>query len=169
MNLDDIDSGALCIIDTNVLLYAEQGRSAQAQRLLRRCGSGEVNAVLPQPVWQELAHKLMLAEALMKKIVSGNNPAAKLAAKAAEVQTLGLYRQKLRALRDLGLGFEACKREDLFDSAQQLQEKYGLLVNDSVILAISIRMQADALVSSDTAFRQIDEIPVFAPTDLRTT
>ena len=35
MNLDKIPAGSLCIIDTNVLLYAEQGASEQARRLLR--------------------------------------------------------------------------------------------------------------------------------------
>ncbi len=42
MNLDDIPGGSLCVIDTNVLLYAEQGVSFQAQRLLRRLETREV-------------------------------------------------------------------------------------------------------------------------------
>ena len=37
VNPDDILNGSLCVLDTNVLLYAEQGLSAQSQRLLRRC------------------------------------------------------------------------------------------------------------------------------------
>ena len=69
MNLDQIAPGSLCVLDTNVLLYAEQGTSPQAQRLLHRIGNGEVLGVLPQPVWQELSHKLMLAEALDRKSV----------------------------------------------------------------------------------------------------
>ncbi len=34
MNLDDIQNGSLCVIDTNILIFAEQGVSTQAQRLL---------------------------------------------------------------------------------------------------------------------------------------
>ena len=64
VNLDGIPGGSLCVIDTNVLLYAEQGASDQAQRLLRRCANGELIGTLPQTVWQELAHKLMPAEAI---------------------------------------------------------------------------------------------------------
>jgi len=79
MNLDDIPSGSLCVIDTNVLLYAEQGTSLQAQRLLRRIEKREVLGVMPQTVWQELMHKLMLAEALMLGHLSGGNPARQLA------------------------------------------------------------------------------------------
>lgn len=63
MSLDDIPGGSLCVIDTNVLPYAEQGVSGQAQRLLRRCSKGELIGILPQTIWQELTHWLMLAEA----------------------------------------------------------------------------------------------------------
>lgn len=51
MNLDDIRSGSLCVVDTNVLLYAEQGVSAQAQRLIERCAKGELSITLAQTVW----------------------------------------------------------------------------------------------------------------------
>lgn len=50
MSLDDIPGGSLCVIDTNVLLYAEKGVSGQAQRLLRRCSKGELIGTLPQNV-----------------------------------------------------------------------------------------------------------------------
>ena len=35
MNLDDIPTGSLCVIDTNVLVYGEQGVPDQAQRFLQ--------------------------------------------------------------------------------------------------------------------------------------
>ena len=81
MNLDDIPAGSLCVVDTNVLLYAEQGASIQAQRFIRRCSSGEIKATLPQTVWQEFTHKLMLAEAMMRGLTSGGNPAKRLASR----------------------------------------------------------------------------------------
>lgn len=71
MNLDDIPVGSLCVVDTNVLLYAEHGPSSQAQHFVGRCSSGEVKATLPQTVWQEITHKLMLAEAMMRGLTSG--------------------------------------------------------------------------------------------------
>ena len=71
MSLDDIPAGSLCVIDTNVLLYAEQGASEQAQRLLRRCSKGDLVGALPQTVSQELTRKLMLAEGMMKRGTSG--------------------------------------------------------------------------------------------------
>jgi predicted nucleic acid-binding protein len=167
VNLDDIPTGSLCVIDTNVLLYAEQGLSDQAQRLLRRCSKGELTGTLPQTIWQELTHKLMLAEAMMKGLVSGGNPAARLANKPDAVRGLSLYQAKVRALVDLGLRFERCTQDDLLLSAFEFQKRYGLLTNDAVVLAVAQRLEADCLVSNDKAFREITEMDVFYPSDLR--
>ena len=167
MNLDDISAGSLCVIDTNVLLYAEHGVSDQAQRLLRRCSKGELIGILPQTVWQELTHKLMLSEAMMKHGISGANPAARLADKPDIVRTLSLYQTKIQALADLGLRFERCEQSDLLRSAFDLRKRYGLLTNDSVVLAVAIRLEADYLISSDKRFRPVEEIDVLAPSDLR--
>ena len=167
MNLDDIPVGSLCVVDTNVLIYAEQGVSPQAQRFIRRCASGELKAVLPQTVWQELAHKLMLAEAMMRGLTSGENPAAKLAAKPDAIRGLSLYRAKIKSLVDLSFGFEPCQLGDLTEGAFALLEQYALLTNDAVVLAVALRLKADALVSSDKSFRGVAELDVYYPTDLR--
>ncbi len=167
MNLDDIPAGSLCVIDTNILLYAEQGASLQAQRLLRRIERRDLLGVLPQTVWQELTHKLMLAEAFMLGQITGGNPARQLASKPDVVKRLSLYRDKIKALATLGLGFEPCTKVDLMDKAFDLQDRYGLLTNDSVILAVAIRLDADALVSADTRFQVIKDVRVYAPSDIR--
>jgi predicted nucleic acid-binding protein len=168
MNLDDIQSGSLCVIDTNILLYAEQGLSAQAQRLLRRCSTGEIIGILPQTVWQELTHRLMLAEAMMLGKIAGPNPARQLAQKPDVVSSLSIYKEKIEALQNLGLGFETCTRKDLLEDALALQGKYGLLTNDSVVLATALRLKAEVLVSSDVAFQRITEPMVAWPSDLKT-
>lgn len=167
MTLDDIPSGYLCVIDTNVLLYAEQGVSHQAQRLLRRCSMGELTGTLPQTVWQEVAHKLMVAETMMKHGISGSNPAECLAGRPERVRSLELYQTKMRALVNLGLRFERCEHRDLLQSAFDLQKRYGLLTNNAVVLAVAIRLEADCLASSDKNFLTVEEVDVFAPSDLR--
>lgn len=167
INLDDIPSGSLCVIDTNVLLYAEQSVSDQAQRFIRRCAQGELSGILPQTVWQELTHKLMLAEAMMKGLIAEGKPALRLASKPEVIKGLSLYRAKVNALVDLGLGFAACTLEDLTKTAFKMQEKYGFLTNDSVVLAVALRLKADVLVSSDKAFHGVTEVAVHYPTDIR--
>jgi predicted nucleic acid-binding protein len=166
MNLDKIPEGSLCVLDTNILLYAEQGASAQAQHLLRRVERGELLGVLPQPVWQELTHKLMLAEALALGEIKGGNPARQLSGNPGVLKRLKLYREKVQALLTLGLKYETCTQTDLLESAFRLQARYGLLTNDSVILAVALRLDADALLSADERFRAVEDITVYWPSDL---
>ena len=167
VNLDDIPSGSLCVIDTNVLVYAEQGVSGQAQRLLRRCSKGELTGMLPQPIWQEFTRWLMLTEATMKYGRLPGSPAASLAKRPDIIRSLSLYQSKVRNLLGVGLRFESCTQDDLLQSAFALQKRHGLLTNDSVVLAMAIRLEADCLASSDKSFQSVEEIAVFAPSDLR--
>ncbi len=165
-NLDDIQTGSLCVIDTDILLHAEQGSSQQAQRLLRRISNGDLIGLLPHVVWQELARKLMLAEAMMLGRISGPVPGGRPAIEADAVKGLGLYRDKLQALIDLGLGYEPCTREDLLDNGFKFHEKYGLSVDDSVVLAVAVRVEADVLVTADRGFEVLTEIEAAFPSDL---
>ncbi len=66
----------------------------------------------------------------------------------------------------LGCKFEACTQADLVEGAFHLQARYGLLTNDSVILAVALRLDADALVSADERFRAVEDIKVYSPSDI---
>jgi predicted nucleic acid-binding protein len=167
MNLDDIPSGSLCVVDTNILIYAEQRASLQAELLIRRIEEHDVTGVLPQPVWQETMHRLMITEAIMLGHIRGPNPARQLAEKPDVVKKLTTYRDKVEALVTLGLEFEPCRETDLLGKAVEFQERYGLLTNDSLIAAIALRIEADALVSADTRFQAIKELRIHAPSDLK--
>jgi predicted nucleic acid-binding protein len=167
MNLDDIPRGSHCVLDTNILIYAEQRASRQAERLMRRIEEQDVTGVLPQPVWQETIHRLMIIEAIMLGHIRGPNPARQLAEKPDVVKKLTMYRDKVGALITLGLGFEPCQENDLMDKAFEIQERDGLLTNDSLIAAIALRIKADLLVSADTRFQTIKEIQVYAPSDVK--
>ena len=123
--------------------------------------------MLPQTVWQEFAHKLMLAEAMSCGMTGGGNPVARLASRPEAIRELTLYKRKVRALVDLGFGFESCNRDDSLKTAFALQEQHGLLTNDAVVLAVALRLRADALVSNDKAFRGLEKPDVYFPSDLR--
>ena len=114
-----------------------------------------------------LGHKLMLAEAAMSGKISGPSLAGKLSRRSEIVKALGLYREKVSALRDLGIGYEPCTEEDFFRTAFLFQEKYGLLTNDSLVLAAAVRLKADALVTADAAFQNVIEIEIVMPSDIR--
>jgi predicted nucleic acid-binding protein len=149
------------------LIYAEQRASLQTERLLRRIEEHDVTGVLPQPVWQETMHRLMIIEAIMLGHIRGANPARQLAEKPDVVKKLTLYRDKVEALVTLGLGFEPCHETDLLGKALEIQELHGLLTNDSLIAAIALRIEADVLVSADMRFQALKQLRTYAPSDLK--
>jgi predicted nucleic acid-binding protein len=167
MNLDEIPDGSVCVLDTNILIYAEQRASLQAERLIRRIEQEEVTGVLPQPVWQETMHRLMATEAIMLGHIRGPNPARQLAQKPDVVKKLTIYRDKIAALATLGLKFEPCRETDLLRKAVEIQERYGLLTNDSLIAAIALRIEAGVFVSADARFQAVKELRTYAPSDLK--
>ena len=71
---------------------------------MRRIEEQDVTGVLPQPVWQETMHRLMITEAIMLGYIRGPNPARQLAEKPDLVKKLTMYRDKVKALVTLGLG-----------------------------------------------------------------
>jgi predicted nucleic acid-binding protein len=109
----------------------------------------------------------MIIEAIMLGHIRGPNPARQLAEKPDVVKKLTIYRDKLRALMTLGLGFEPCHESDLLGKALEIQERHGLLTNDSLIAAIALRIEAAVLVSADTRFQAIKELRTYAPSDLK--
>lgn len=166
MNPDDIQKGSLCVLDTNILLYAEQGLSKQCQGVIKRCSIGEILVVLPQTVWHELTHKLMLMEAVMAGRISGSNLAGKLSRQPGLIKELELYKKKILALKALGLGYASCREADFLETALKIQRSYGLLTNDAVILATAVRLNADVLVTADAGLRNISEMDVAVPSDI---
>ena len=156
----EVPAGSTCLLDTNVLLYAHQRASDSASRLLRRCAASDIIGILPSTVWEELCHRLMLAEALATGRVTGPNPARKLAERPEVVRDLAAYRGSLAELAATGLRFEPVTREDVLRGAVDLQRRYGLLTNDSLIAACAQRLGVDCLITSDRSFAGIAELNI---------
>ena len=161
----EIADGSRCVLDANVLIYAEEGHSKQASALLARCAEGAVSGVIPFAALLEVCYKLMLIEARARNKISGSNPARKLSDRPEVVKTLHEYRAKVDALLDMGMRVEEHRLAD-YARAVELQSAYGLLTIDSVILATALRVRADHLVTTDTGFRGIDELSVIIIDDV---
>jgi predicted nucleic acid-binding protein len=156
----EIPSGSTCVLDTNVLLYAHQNASPAASRILRRCAAADIIGILPSAVWEELCHRLMVAEALATGRITGPNPARRLAEHPEIVRGLTAYRENIAELSGMGLRFEPVRREDVLLEAIEIQKRHGLLTNDSIIAACAIRLGADYLVTSDGSLAALTAIPI---------
>jgi predicted nucleic acid-binding protein len=165
MSLDDIAAGTTVFLDANIFIYAEQQKSAQAVRLLRRVASGQVQGMVSTITLAEVCHRLMILEAQARKLVSGGNPARNLAGKPDRVRQLTDYATKTLALCNSGLDIKPILATDLVLSVA-LQQRWGLLTNDSLNLAVCQRLGIHGIATADANFDAISSLRVFHPTDL---
>ncbi len=165
MNLVQIPKNERVIIDTNILVYANQRSSVQCVKLLQSCAEQEVYGIITTHILAELTHVLMLSEAREIGLITGSNPAKQLSVNPQKIKSLNRYESLIRDLLSIGLQLEALNRED-FLTAMSLQRQYGLLTNDALFIAVAIRLRIKSVVSSDLAYKDIRNILLYSPDDL---
>ena len=165
MKLTKIQDDEVVAIDTNILVYANQQCSHQCVHLLRRCGAGEVKGVVPMPMVSELAHTLMLIEARDNNWIKRSNPARYLSEHPELVRRLLRYGTQIREFLGIGLRIEPVTSYDIHE-VLNIQSQYGLLTNDAFLLAVARRLNCDAIISADKAFKRVKDIRIYSPTDI---
>ena len=165
MSLGEIRPDHLVIIDTNILVYANQQRSDECGELLQRCARGEVRGVVPMPVVAELMHTLMLIEARENGWISRGNPARALSEKPERVQRLTNYAKQMRQFLGIRLRLESVTTIDVIE-AMSIQREFGLLTNDALFVAIARRLNCELIASADKVFANLQGFTVHRPSDL---
>ena len=165
MKLSEIRAGEWVVIDTNILVYANQQKSAEAVQLLRRCASREVLGIVPMPMVAELVHTLMLIEARENGWIVKSNPARALAEHPELVRRLSRYETQVREFLGMGLRIEAATTVDIIE-AMNIQREFGLLTNDALLLAVARRLNCSAIATADSMFQKIQGIMAYVPEDL---
>lgn len=163
--LSSIRAGAWVAIDANILVYANQRRSAECLGFLERCASGELQGVVPMPMVAELIHALMLIEARENNWIERGNPARALAERPDLVRRLTRYEAQMREFFAIGLRVEPLGTPDVLE-AMRIQREAGLLTNDALLLAAARRLNCEAVASADRAIAQAPGFDVFAPADI---
>lgn len=166
MKRGQIESGGLVVIDTNILVYANQQKSHECAELLGRCARGEVKGVIPMPMVAELMHTLMLIEARENGWIDRPNPSRVLSEKPEMIRRLTNYGTQMRQFLGIGLRLESVVPVDLIE-ALSIQREFGLLTNDSLLVAIARRLSCNLIASADKAFQKLRGFTVCAPEDLK--
>jgi predicted nucleic acid-binding protein len=164
MSLDDIPAGSRVLLDANILIYARRGMSAQCRRLLERGAAGEVAGSLTTLVLAEFCHRRMMQEAQSRGL-TGSNPAKALAQNPALVRQLSQYAQEVEDLLAGELEILETVAPD-FAQALGLQKQYGLLTNDSLLVATGLRAGVGQLATADPQFDAVSGVTVFKPEDV---
>lgn len=165
MMLDEIPPREVVLIDANIFLYALERASEQCTRFLIRCSELEVFGFITSHILAEVMHRLMMAEARDNNWITRANPARQLSHQPEKIRKLHRYSQVVKGLLASGVQFEPVQAAD-FIIGMQAQQEFGLLTNDSILVAVADRLGIKAIASSDKMLASLKGIKVYSPGDL---
>ncbi|HEX7128311.1 MAG TPA: PIN domain-containing protein [Thermodesulfobacteriota bacterium] len=163
--LDAIPPGTSVFIDSTIFVYSFAGESAHCLDFLERCERRDLDGITSVVVLVEVAHRLMMLEAVLKGLVARGNVARKLRERPDIVTMLSAYREHLEQIPAMNIEVLALEPSDVA-RASELRTRYGLLVNDSLILDAALRRGVDVLATADRDFERVTELRLFRPGDL---
>lgn len=164
MNLDELRNGTRVLIDANVLIYGIRRSSLQCRGLLARCEAGALEGIITTTILAEFSHRRMIEEAKFKGLIS-SNPARALSEHRELLRQLSGYAEEVRDLLGGGLFVEPVLAED-FHLALEFQQKFSLLTNDSLNLAVARRLGVSEISTADKGFDSAQGFIVYKPTDI---
>ena len=160
----NLPAGAHLFLDANIFIYAFLGHSIQCRNLLGRCASEQVFGITSFEVVNEVTHRLMVAEALGTGVIKRDR-VRDLRGKRREIAELTEYWAQTSAIFGLNI-LVLPSDEARLHGAQSVRSRYGLLTNDSLILAAMEENGVESLATRDSDFDHIPNIKVYKPTDI---
>jgi predicted nucleic acid-binding protein len=165
MTLAELLDGDSVFVDANVFIYHFGGRSLECKTFLERCARRELLGYTSTPILAEVLHRLMIAEAIAKGLVTAKTAVRKLGETPELVKQLTQYQDDVDKIFQVNLTILALTPEIMRLSAE-VRKTEGLLTNDS--LAVTC-MRAQGLTKVATAngdFDRVSGITVYKPADL---
>lgn len=163
--LEAIPADAEVFLDATIFIYHFTGVSTECRRLLERCDNQEIKGVTSVTALAEVSHRLMMMEAVSRALISPSNVARKLRERPGIVRQLSTYRTQLEAIPLMGIEVLDADLATL-RRALTFQRNYGLLTNDSILVATALEKSIATLATGDRDFERVPELAVHRPQDL---
>jgi predicted nucleic acid-binding protein len=164
--LDEIPDGTPVMVDANVFVYALVPQSmlhGTCRALLERGARGSVSLVMTVSVAADVLHRVMVLEVLAAGQARSSAEAVTLLKRKPQLVTqLTRYRSVLRDLRQARVNILPLTYRDLHAS-RQYREQQGLLVNDSLIVAVMRREGLQILATNDADYERVPGLAVRIP------
>jgi len=165
MNLDEVPQGERIYIDANILIYHFSRVSTECRSFLSRCESKQLEAFTGTHVLLEVAHRLMILEALHKALIFGGQPARRLKEKPEVIKGLSDYNLAVRQIPRMGVRVKALT-PNIVKESETVRLQYGLLTNDSVSVAMMRKLRLTAIVTHDSDLLRITDLRAYRPQDI---
>jgi predicted nucleic acid-binding protein len=158
--LPALPGGTLVFVDANIFIYGLLGESSQCTDLIERFRNEEIAGVTTTEVVGEVCHRLMVKEAMDLGLIS-RPVASALKSKRDAIRRFRKYWELTDRIFQWNLVVLG-SNEARHRTAQGVREKYGLLTNDSLIIAACFDNEIRALASRDADFDAVPEIAVYS-------
>lgn len=152
-------------MDATIFVYHFTGASTNCRTFLERCEQGDIKGITSVTVLAEATHRLMMIEAVSKGLVSPGNVAQKLRRNAKIIRKLHVYQEQIEKIPLMGIHVEPLDLKVIL-SAMTVRRQYGLMTNDSLIVATALARNVSLLASADPDFAAVEGIVVHRPTDI---
>ena len=165
MQLEDVPDGEQIFVDANILIYHFSGISSACRTFLQRCESMQVEAFTGVHILLEVAHRLMMLEALHKGLIAGGQLARKLKEQPEIVKSLREYNRSIRQIPRLGIRVRAITSA-IVRASEAVRVQEGLLTNDSITVALMRRLGVTAVATYDADLERVGSLRVYQPSDI---
>ena len=166
MSLAELPSGTSIFIDANIFIYHFTGVSEDCSAFLSRCEGREISGKTSTNIILEVLHRLMMVEAVNKNLVQPPNILKKLRKYPEKIKQLNDYFVHTQKIERMGISIQSFSQAIVIRSHNH-RLRYGLMVNDSLILALMEEAGITHLASKDKSFLGMEEIKVVYPQDLQ--
>jgi predicted nucleic acid-binding protein len=163
-DISALPHGSLVFVDSNIFIYGLLRESQQCAHFLERCHRQELRGATTLEVVGEVCHRLMLKEAFDAGAINRLNALA-LKRKRDAIRGLRKYWDLTARIFELNLALLPSD-EPRHRGAQQARIKYGLLTNDSLVVAACFENGIDSLATRDADFDRIAGLTVYRPADV---
>ena len=165
MTLADLRDSDRVFIDANIFIYHFGGRSHACKVLLERCARRELLGYTSTPILAEVLHRLMVAEAIAKGLVTAKTAVRKLREQSELVKQLTRYQDDVDKITQMNLTILDLTQEVVKGSAEVRRDE-GLLTNDSLVVACMRKQGLKKLETANGDGDGVSRLEVRKPTDL---
>ena len=165
MRLDQLPSGERVFVAANIFIYHFSRLSAECRTFFARCETRQVKAFTGAHIVLEVAHRLMVLEALHKGLISGGQPVKKLKKHPEIIRSLEDYNTSVQQIPRMGIKIRSLT-PPIIKESERIRSQYGLLTNDSVLVAMMHKMTVTRIVTHDSDLQDIPDLTFYQPQDI---
>jgi len=165
MTLAKLLDGDSVFIDANIFIYHFGGRSPECKAFLERCARRELLGYTSTPILAEVLHRLMIAEAITRGLVTAKTAVRKLGDTPELVKQLARYQEDVNRISQMNLTILAFTPE-LVRLSAEVRKSEGLLTNDSLVVACMRVQGLTKVATANGDFDRVSGITVYKPMDL---